>query len=179
MGMQTIVHDATFNLSKSHVVNFLRIGGFSKDTIQVRIDGHKVLDAQYNSSIGKSKQVHNFVLDELPVEIWWRYDRSGDPKYIALVYNGSLLAKYGRGEEIDTLSSQLTTISNNQAAPVKIELLKETTNVNAKEIVSKEIFPLDNRAGSGVLTAQHTIRKTLNNQLKLDKNRNSTMSPEC
>jgi hypothetical protein len=176
MGMHTICHDATFKLSKPHQINFLRIGGFWTDKLQVRIDGHIVLDKKTGSTIDQNhKQIHNFILDELPVEIWWQYNSFGDPRYIALIYNGSVLAKYGSGKEIENLNSQIKTINNQEKFRDKIEILGENEKDNDIRIISKEDFPLDNRKGSGILTTEYKIQKTLSSQLTLENNINTNI----
>ena len=103
-----------------------------------------------------------------PIEVLWKWNSyTGDPKYIVLVSEGKILARYGSERAIRKLRLDQQQQPEEPVELTSVRIAEEQSEIEDSEIVSREEYPLDNRAGAGKLEVEYEITKTVNNELRV------------
>lgn len=170
----TIDYVVDFELMRPHTARFRRLTRFpyTTDTLDVYIDRSQILRTQISSFSweDQSAKKFEFYLDGQPSKIFWKWSIfTGDPKYIAVVSQNRLLAVYGKMPSFQKFG--LSGNDNSSSSKItNVQILREELESESFETVGEDEFPLDNKAGSDVLSVEHEVSKTLTNTFSTEIN---------
>ena len=170
MGTHPIDFAVDFTLERQHTFRMRRISGLVSDIYEIYVDEHLQVQARvgiFDSAVHSQK----FVLDGMECEIRWQGGwLSGDPKHVAVLSEGRVLALYGeeqnRGEVSDSSEG-----SGSAEAIERVKLVKVTPNARSRETVGSEQVRIDNRSGSDSVSRRTHVSKTIEKTLTTSKQR--------
>lgn len=164
MGMHPIDFAVDFTLERQHTFRLRRIAGFVTDIYEIHVDEDLLVQARM-SGFDTVPHSHKFVLDGRACEIRWQNGFwEGDPKYVAVLCEGEVVALYGdekhRREVADSgkAGESAETIE-------RVKLVKVTPDAQSREVVGIEQVSIDNRRGNESVTQRTQVSKTIEKTL--------------
>jgi hypothetical protein len=167
MYFTNIEYTCEIGLHESHSISFLSHWGWFSDSLNIVVDGQKVLSIRvgWRGWYGS----HSFMLDDEKLEIHWRWNMLwGNPIYILLTTGNTILAQYGNRKKIDRLGYTKGEAGNSTTDFTSIQVVKEIKDSESSTVVATEKYPFDNRHGTDTMSIEQEITKTLSNTLKID-----------
>ena len=160
--MHPIDFAVDFTLEGHHAFRMRRIPGFFTDIYEIYIDEHRQVQARV-SGFDSSAHSQKFVLDGRECEIRWQQG-SGDPKYVAVLSEGRVLALYGDEKHRREISDSAEGGGPAEAIE-RVKLVKVTPKARSRETVGSEEVSIDNRSGSDSVTRRTQVSKTIEKTL--------------
>lgn len=163
MGMRPIDFAVDFELEQQHTFRMRRIPGFISDIYEIYVDENRIVQARMS---GFDLKVHsqNFVLDDRSCEIRWQQGRGGDPKYVALLGEGDVVALYADEKHRSEIAESFTAGESAEIME-RVKLVKVTAGSRTREVVGAEQVRIDNRNGSDSVTRRTQVSKTVERTL--------------
>jgi hypothetical protein len=163
MGLRPIDFAVDFTLERQHTFRMRRIAGFLTDIYEIYVDEERLVQARVG---GFDLVVHSqqFNLDDRACEIRWQQGFGGDPKYVALLSEGRVVAFYGNERhrrEIADSGEAEESAGNIE----RVTLIRVTRNARSREVVGTERVSIDNRSGSDSVTRRTQVSKTIEQTL--------------